>query len=250
MASDDTDISKKALPPDCRFSIRKCANCGQVKMAPEATFTGSDIVGAAEKGLVYRCPDCDSTARIYDSGAIFMGVIYSGFWLLVAYWAFLKGPWWYIRHARYLFDDFHFGFFLVDVFLIVLGLTVVAFSFWITWTFLAFPALTLLRHPAVDKNRPETKAEATTNRRSRRNAVLSFLVLPLLFWVPLIGISFGLETAGINARDFEALVYIAIALGFGGVVVIAGKMGVNAAYSVVGLVFWLALIVTAIFTLR
>ncbi|MBZ0215228.1 MAG: hypothetical protein K8F25_01625, partial [Fimbriimonadaceae bacterium] len=150
-------------------------------MKPKATFTGTGMAASTQGGLIYRCPQCGVEAKISDSGALFMGLVYSLFWGSAGLWAFVSGPLWYARHASYFSTD-DLTFLLFDMVVIVFCIGVMALSGWIVWSFLLGPAITILLHPVTGENRVKTDRETAQSKLDRRTALLSLFVYPLLLW--------------------------------------------------------------------
>ncbi len=246
---DASGYTHKSLPAGGHVQYRKCAACGATDMAPISAFAGTGTGGASETGLEYKCGTCGSEVKIADTGAFFMGGVYSLFWGAVSYWAFTQGILWYIRHPGY-FSDYRLSFLPLDLATIGLALGVIALTGWLFWTFLLGPLKALLAHPVTTESRAKTPEETAEVGRSRRSALLSFFVYPLFLWVPFLGIVWALDAMGVNLRDNEFMTY-----GGGGIVlallaVLGKRFGANALYAFIGMVFWLAVFVTVIFTWR
>ncbi len=238
------------LPAGGHLKFRKCANCGSLDMTPDMSFHGTGLDGATDHGLNYKCPNCHKEIQIKDSGALFMGAMYSLFWGAVAYWVFLKGPYWYIKHASIILDnDFVLSYFLADVFVVLLSLAIIFFSTWIVWTFLLGPLTVLLQYPITHENRERSEKERSLKKSTRTKALVSFFILPLALWFVLIAIIWGLDFAGIDVREgFVKYVAIIGLLGFIGL--LSKRIGANAIYAFVGMAFWLAIFLFVVFGLK
>ena len=236
------------ISDDAHMRFRKCAACGHQRMKPIAAFAGDTMGTSSETGLAYACPDCEAEVMIPDSGGVFMGLIYSLFWGAVALFVFWQGPLWYIRHWSYMSADDGIGYLLIDFLIILLGLAVIGFCIWVIWLFLLRPLKTLILHPVTGENRTQSVEETAAAGTSRRNWLISLLVLPLLAWVPLLGILWGLDAVGLDLHDNKLPGYAAL----GAVLVLvamAGKrFGSKPALTMIGMVLWLGVIVAAIFT--
>jgi len=237
-----------ALPEGAQFAFRKCARCGNREMAPEAAFAKSGFAFAVEQGLVYACPQCGASAKILNAGGLFMGAVYSLFWGAAGLWAFVDGPLWYARHISYFSSDNVASYILLDVGVIVFSIAVMALSGWVIWSFLLSPLTTRLSHPVTGENRSKTDQETARAGRGRRNALLSLFVYPLALWVPLLVLLWVLDASGVDLHENKFVAYV----GFGAVLGLAAPvgraLGANVAFTLVGMVIWLAVMVGVIFT--
>ena len=236
------------LPEDTHVQFRRCATCGAEDMRPETSFVGSGLGGSSEHGLTYKCESCGAEAKILDSGAFFMGTLYSLFWIAITGWALYEGPLWYIRHPNYFSGDYSLSFLPLDAGVILLSLAVAAFTGWFIWISLLGPLKTLIRHPVTGENRVQSAEEAAGRTRSKRAAFLSFFVYSLLLWAPLVGVFWALDAMGVDVQGNDVLTYGAVGAVLGLIVVLGRRYGANVGYAVAGMAFWLAVFIAVIFT--
>ncbi len=236
------------VPSDAHTQFRRCAACGSGKMAPVSSFTGTGQTVGTEQGFDFKCPDCDAEVQIRDTGALFVGSVISAFWLAVGYWALNSGILWYVRHWEVLWTEFRLSFFLMDIGLMLLSFGVILLSAWTIWTFLAGPLLKRVRNPAVGENRARTSAEAKDASKDRRDGLLSFFVYSLAAWLPLLAAIWLLDVFGIDVRGNGFFKNVLLFGLLGGIYYLARKIGTRAYFIFFGMIFWLALVVLAIFT--
>jgi len=237
---------QKELPVDGHLEYRKCAACGHTKMTAQSAFSGTTMGDSHEHGLTYKCPDCGSVVDISDSGTFFMGAVFSLFWIAVGTWAFYAGPLWYLRHLSY-FDDYDPAFILLDAGTIILSVGAIAFSIWTVWISLLKPAIINLRHPVTGENRPKTSSEEGKERITRRTAILSLLVYPIVLWAMFLGIYWLLDALGFDIRgnDFYKYAGALVVLSIGAM--LSRRLGANLGFMFVGMAIWLGVFVTALF---
>lgn len=236
------------LPKDSHIQLRRCTRCGAEDMKPKSSFVGTGLGGQNDRGLVYHCSSCGAEARVPDLGGLFMGALYSLFWGAVALFAIHQGPYWYIRHFEFLTYDDSLLYLVFDIAVNLFALAVVALSVWIIWTFFFKPAITLIKHPVVGENRARTEDEVADNRKSWRASLISFFILPLFLWAPLFGAIWLLDAAGVNVRENKSIILVCL-VGLLGVVAVYGKRyRASAIYAFLGMAFWMAIFVWALFT--
>jgi hypothetical protein len=216
-------------------------------MEPVSRFAGRDLGFSADRGLNYLCANCGSRTKIWDRGALFMGSIYSLFWSAVGVWAFLQGPYWYLRHISYFGGDYQLSFLVLDVGIILLSLATLAFSGWVLWTCLFSRLHVLVQYPVTSESRRKTREERVAEGEILRGALLSIFVYPILLWIPLLGLFWVFDAVGFDIQGNDFAKYAGIAIVLGLAVSLANRYGVSMVYSFVGMVLWLAIFVTVIF---
>ena len=217
-------------------------------MRPVSRFAGSQLGNSADYGLNYQCPECGVEAKIWDSGALFMGGVFSLFWGIIGFYAFYSGILWYLFN---FFDlDYKDGIdlFLLDFISVLFYLAVVAFSCWTVWENLIKPLKILMQYPVTVENRSKSLEEVCLDKKSKQQALLSFFVYSLFLWVALLGTFWLLDYLGVAIQENEFIKYAAVGVIFSLVFTLNKRYGGNIVYIFVGMVFWLMLFVTAIFT--
>lgn len=217
-------------------------------MAPASHFRGKGLTSFTEYGIDYQCPDCEAKASIRAPGALLAGAIYSILWAVVGVWAFYQGPLWYIRHFPYFLEDTTIVFFLLDVLAMAFYCGLIALALWISWNELFTPLKTLIQHPVTHENRARSDEETSKNSINLRMALMSLLAFPLLVWALLLGAFWLMDAMGFELRDNAIIKFSAMAFIFGASAAIGKYFNTNGALVFFGMVIWLAIFITVLFT--
>lgn len=247
-AEERSEFTTTELPEDAHMEYRRCKACGNNEMAPKASFAADGLTGTTEHGLQYKCPECGAEVKISDSGAIFMGAVYSLFWGAVGLWAFYEGPLWYLGNLSYFKTD-DIVFMVMDIGVVLFTSAVAAFSVWIIWTFLLKPVKIMLQHPVTSQNRERTQEENAGVTGNRRSALLSLFVYPLFIWVPVLALFWVVDAVGINIRDNEFIAYGTFGLVIAAAYPVGKRLGANPYYTFIGMALWMGAFVALIFAL-
>jgi len=243
-----SDQIRTAIEDGGHIQFRKCASCGSPEMEPAYNFQGTGLNSFTQYGTCYTCPDCAKTASIRAPAALLAGAIYAAIWGLVGIWAFNEGPLWYFRHFPYFIEDFKISFFLLDVLAITFYCGLIALALWIAWTEFINPLKTLLTHPVTRENRAMSDEENARNANNQRITMMSLLVFPLFVWALLLGSFWLLDALGFDLRDNPVIKFGGIALILGVSAALGKRFNTNAALVFFGMVIWLAVFITILFT--
>ncbi len=202
-------------------------------------------------GILYACSQCDSQIEIRSVSSVITGLFIALIAGVVGIWAFLQGPYWYATHFAYFDEnDFNFSFIILDLIALLFYCALICLALWLIWIELILPLVTIIRHPSTGENREKNQNEKAIAAKSTKMKLISFLVFPLLIYVPLFLSIWLLDKTGFDIRDNQTFKYIAMAGVFLGVGLLARRFKSEFTLIFGGMIFWMAIAVTAILYLE
>ena len=231
-----------------QFWFRRCAACGDEKMAPNAYFRSRGLAGSTDQGIRYGCSNCGHEVLISNSESLFMGALQTVFWLFVAAFAFYKGLFWYVQYYPIYDGDEPFYFYLFDGLSILLSLAAIGVSFGAIWLLFAKPLRIKMRYPQVAPNREQTSVDKQASAHYLRSVLLSIVVVPFVLWAILLGGMWLLDSAGFDLRGDQLTTYLAMGIFFALVIGAGRKLNLPGHLIFIGMALWMGLIVAGIFS--
>jgi hypothetical protein len=242
------DWVKTAIEDGSHIQYRKCAACGSQDMAPVELFHGQGLNSLTEYGVEYRCPDCVAQVPVRAPGALLAGGVYAFFWGAIGIWAFYQGPLWYYQHFAYFLEEYNTSFILLDLGAMAFYCGLIALALWIAWKDMYVPLKIWIQHPVTRENRAKSSEETAASALNLRMALMSLLVFPLLVWAVLLGAFWLLDAFGFDLRDNAFVKFAGMAFIFGASAAIGKRFNTNRALVFLGMVIWLVVFITILFT--
>ena len=220
-------------------------------MVPISQFRDASLGGITSFGHNYECSQCGAQVDIRAGSSLVSGGFIGLIAAIIGWWALNSGPIWYATHLSYFsIEDYRFSMMALDLLAILFYSFVAIFAAWLVWIEFVQPVKTRLLHRTTGENRAKSKAENTAQSKSRKKTLASFFIFPFLVYIPLIAGIWLLDAGGIDIRGNELYKFLAITGVFAGAMLLAKRFRIEFSLVFFGMVFWMAILVTAIFTIR